>query len=182
MRLIAFAAACLFTAASASAQDKKDDPASRPQVLTRVLDCRTVQTAAERLACYDREVAAFAAAEAAQDLVVYDREQMRRTRRSLFGIPLPSLAIFGGGNDGKDESEDVSQIETTIRSARQDAEGRYTFTLEDGARWQQIDTRIFSARPRPGQAIRIRRAAMGSYLANVGSQVAVRVRRVLPAD
>lgn len=182
MRLIALAAASLLVAASASAQDKKDDPGPRPQTLTRMLDCQAVQSQADRLACYDREVTAFAAAEAAQDVVVYDREQMRRTRRSLFGIPLPSLAIFGGGKDGKSESEDVSQIESTIRAARQDSEGRYTFTLEDGARWQQIDTRIFSARPKPGQPIRIRRAAMGSYLANVGNQVAVRVRRILPAE
>lgn len=181
MRPIALAAVCFFVAASASAQQPENDPSPRPETLTRMLGCRTVQLQAERLACYDREVAAFEAAEAAQDVVVYDREQLRRTRRSLFGIPLPSLNIFGGGDD-KSESEDVSQIEMTISSVRQDSEGRYTFTLEDGARWQQIDTRMFSARPRAGQTIRIRRAAMGSYLANVGTQVAVRVRRVLPAD
>ena len=76
----------------------------------------------------------------------------------------------------------MTQIESTIRGLRQDPYGKYTFTLEDGARWVQIDTREMRATPRLGQPIRIRRAMMGSYLANVNDQIAIRVRRVLPAD
>lgn len=182
MRLLILAAPVFFIAAGASAQQSKDEPAPRPQALERVFDCRSLQAPAERLACYDREVAAFETAANARDVVVYDREQVRRTRRSLFGIVLPSLDIFGGGGDNDDESAEVSQIEGTIRSLRQDGNGRYLVTLDDGARWAQIDNRELSATPRAGQPIRIRRAAMGSYLANIGGNVAIRVRRVLPAD
>lgn len=181
MRLIALTAPCFFIAAGASAQQANDAVSPRPEAVTRVFDCRTLQAAEERLACYDREVGALQAAEAAREVVVYDREQVRRTRRSLFGIPLPNLNIFGGGDD-KEEGEGFTQIESTIRSITQDGRGRYLVTLEDGARWAQIDNRELSATPRHGQPIRIRRAAMGSYLANIGGNVAIRVRRVLPAD
>lgn len=176
-----FAAALLLSSipACAFAQTSDAQGQDRPEVVSRVYGCRAIPDAEARLACFDREVAALETAENAKDLVVYDREQVRRTRRSLFGIALPDLRIFGGG-DGESEEEEFTQIATTIRSASQEGSGRYVFTLEDGARWAQIDNREFSARPRSGQAIRIRRAAMGSYLANVGTQTAVRVRRVLP--
>jgi hypothetical protein len=176
MRLPLAIAATLLAAAPAFAQEQR--PQERPQAVTRMLQCRTIQAIDERLACYDREVAAFEAAASSRELVVYDREQLRRTRRSLFGITLPDLSIFGGGDD----EDGVTQIESTIRGLRQDPYGKYTFTLEDGARWVQIDSREMRATPRLGQPIRIRRAMMGSYLANVGSQTAIRVRRVLPAD
>ena len=164
-------------AAPALAQERAAPPPP-PQALTRVFDCRQVQAAEERLACYDRQVEALQAAAASQEVVAYDREQIRRTRRSLFGIALPDLSIFGGGED----EDGVTQLESTIRALRQDAYGKYIFTLADGARWAQIDSREMRATPRVGQPIRIRRAMMGSYLANVNNQIAIRVRRVLPAD
>lgn len=180
MRLKYIAAVVLLAAAGASAAQPQESAAQRPQALTRVLDCRALQSADARLACYDREVAAFETAEKAREVVVYDREQIRRTRRSLFGIVLPDLNIFGGGKDKGAEAEEVSQIESTIRAVSQNANSRYVFTIEDGARWAQIDDRELSATPRAGQKVRIRRAAMGSYLANIGSNTAIRVRRVLP--
>ncbi len=172
---LSIAAAAFLFAAPGLAQQRN---AERPQAVTRLLECRGIQPAEARLACYDRQVAAFEAAEASQELVVYDRERLRQTRRSLFGIALPNLSIFGGGDD----EDGVTQIESTIRALRQDPYGKYTFTLADGARWVQIDSREMRATPRVGQPIRIRRAMMGSYLANVNNQIAIRVRRVLPAD
>ena len=170
--LYLLAAGAAICAAPASAQRQ---PTPRPQALTRVLDCRTIQSAGERLACFDREVAALQAAEASRELVVVDRQQIRRTRRSLFGLTLPSLGLFGDDND---DPEVVNEITGTVRTVSQNAYRRYTFTLEDGQRWAQIDGTDLGIEPRAGDPIRIRRAAMGSYLANVRGQTAMRVRRV----
>lgn len=148
--------------------------AGKPQALTRVLDCRTRAAPEERLACFDREVAALEAAEASRELVVVDQQQLRRTRRSLFGLSLPDLNIFGDGND---DEEAVTALESTIRSASQSAYGKWTLTLADGARWMQIDSRNLRKEPRAGDPIRIRRGAVGSYLANIDGQIAIRVRR-----
>lgn len=166
------AALALLLAAPAAA--KPDKPAERPQALVRLVECRAIAAEAERLACYDREVAAVDAAAAARDLVVVDREDLRKTRRTLFGLTLPDLSVFGDDNEDK---ESVGRLETTIKTVRQDPYGRWHFELADGALWSQIDSRELPIDPRAGQAIRIRRAAMGSFLANVNNQTAIRVRR-----
>jgi hypothetical protein len=144
-----------------------------PAAFARAVQCRALANPQERLACYDREVAALEQAERTSEIRVVDRQQMRSTRRTLFGLSLPDINIFGGD----DEGEAVTEITSQLRSVSQDANGKYLFELEDGARWRQIDSRDL-VNPRAGQPIRIRRAAMGSFLANVGRQTAVRVRRV----
>lgn len=171
MKIQHFALLALLIAVPAAAQENSSE---RPQALTRVLDCRAQQSPQERLACYDREVAALQQAEESRQLVVMDRQQVRRTRRTLFGLALPNLGLFGDDND---DQEGVSEIQSTLRGAVQNPYGKWILTLEDGARWIQLDGREFSREPRAGHAIRIRRAAMGSYLANIDNQIAIRVRR-----
>lgn len=150
-------------------------PQTGPTVIAKVVECRSVASASDRLACFDREVAALDTAQAAGDLVTLDRQQVRKTRRSLFGLSLPDLGVLG---DDKPATGADTQIESKLRSASRNALGKWTFELEDGARWVQLDTREFSIEPRAGHDIRIRRGAIGSYLANVNGQVAIRVRRL----
>ena len=171
-RLLTAAAAFAALTAAAEAQQP---PAERPAALSRVVQCRSIASTEERLACYDREVAAMDAAEASRELVVMDRQQIRRTRRSLFGLTIPNLGIFGDDNE---DEEEASRIESTVASASQNAAGKWVIELADGARWVQSDSRNLSIEPRRGHTIRIRRAAMGSYLANVNNQTAIRVRRL----
>lgn len=149
-------------------------PGQKPQALIRVLDCRSVQPPEQRLACFDREVAALGVAEASRELIIVDRQQIRRTRRSLFGLALPDLGIFGDASSGEDA---FTSLETTIRSASQSPYGKWNLTMQDGARWVQVDSRNLSRDPRPNDPIQIKRAAFGSYLANIDGQVAIRVRR-----
>jgi hypothetical protein len=163
----------LACAGSAMAQDRRSASAEPPEAFGRVVQCRAIAGAEERLACFDREVAAMEAARVSGQLVAIDRQQVRRTRSSLFGLSLPNLHIFGDDSD-----DEARSVETTIRSARQGPDGRWVIQLQDGARWAQTDDHDFAIYPRAGQPIRIRRAAMGSYLANVNNQSAIRVRRI----
>jgi len=172
---IAFAAlAVLSLAAGASAQRQRPEQ-ERPEVLSRVVQCRGIASAEERLACFDREVATLDAAQASGQLLTMDRQQVRRARRSLFGLTVPNLGIFGDDNE---DEEEAARIESTVRSASQNAEGKWIITIEDGARWLQVDSRNLNFPPRAGQPIRIRRASLGSYFANVNNQVAIRMRRI----
>jgi hypothetical protein len=158
--------------AGASAQDAPD----RPAILSKLFDCGAITAESERLSCYDRQVAALKEAEQKRDVVVVDRAEIRRTRRSLFGLTLPRLKLFGGDDSDADQPE-FSTVETTLTDARQSG-GRWVFTLADGALWTQADSTELARTPRAGQAIRIRKGAMGSYLANIDKQVAIRVRRI----
>ena len=168
--LVAATAAGL-VAAGAVAKDRKIDTAA-PKIFTDVTACRTIADSAERLACYDRTVGALATAQETQNLYVADQETMREARRGLFGFNLPKVKLFG--ND--DISEDVKSIETTISAVSSGQRG-YIFTLEDGARWAQTDG-AYMDRPKPGAKIRIRRAALGSYMASIDGRVGFRIERL----
>ena len=172
MRLLILAAVAAAPAGVAHAAD----PKPRPPAFQKMVDCRGIADAGQRLACFDREVAAVAAAEGRQDLVVIDRARVRTARRTLFGLQVPDLGIFG--DDEGREGDGVDRIETSIASVGQNADGRWTFRLADGARWVQADSRELGVDPAVGQPIAIRKAAMGSFLANVNKQIAIRVRRL----
>ena len=167
---IALAAAAL-AAAPLLAKDKSPLPKELPPVFEAVVNCRALTSDSERLACYDRSVAALASAREKEDIVVADRATIRETKKGLFGFSLPKLKLFGGT-----ESEDIEEINTTITAVRDTPDGLGQFTLADGARWKQIDGATTFARP--GSAIRIKRAALGSYLASIDKGGFVRVVRL----
>ncbi len=155
--------------------DKKDQLLDkRPPVFEALVNCRTIADAAERLACYDSKVAAIDEAEKNNELVLADKESMKEARRGLFGFSLPKLRLFG--NDDGDSAE--AELVTKVDSAYQKSYGKWTIVLEDGARWSQIDTQVLARNPARGMEIKIRKASMGSYFANVDGQRAIRMTRV----
>jgi hypothetical protein len=164
----------MISAASAAAQTPAPTRQS-PAVVSDVLGCRALTDASARLACFDRAVAALGAAQTTGDLVTVDRQDLRKARKSLFGLTLPNLQILGGDNEN---SEEASQIETRIVRTGPRADGKWFFELAEGGRWEQIDSRGFIRDPAAGQTIKIRRGAIGSFLANVNDQRAIRVRRI----
>jgi hypothetical protein len=181
MRTVPALVASLLLAAPAFAADQPAPPPPPPAVVQKLLDCRSLADAAQRLACLDAGVAALAGAVESRDVVVADKEQVRKARRSLFGITLPSFNLFGAGKDEAEDTDEqgaLKQIEATITSARPGPSGNWRFVLDDESRWVQTDGRTFARDPRTGMTIRIRRAAAGTFFANVDGQVAVRVRRV----
>ena len=151
-------------------------PQPRSAALTRLVDCRSIAQPEERLACFDREVAALDAAEASKQIVVVDKEQIRKTRRSLFGLELPDLGVFGG-DDKSDDAEEVSRLEAKIKTASRGRYGQWSFELEDGARWVQTDDHVLAIEPKAGDTILIKRASFGSYMANVNGQRTFRIQR-----
>ena len=175
--VLAFVALPTLLTNGALAQAGKEE---RPEVLSRLIACRSIAEASARLACFDAQSTALDQAERKRDVVVVDRSQIRKARRSLFGLELPDFSLFGGAaKDGKAGSEEgVSRIASTITQASQGPTGRWTMVVEGGARWLQVDTRDLARLPRAGMPIVIRRATMGSYLASIDKQIAIRVRRI----
>ena len=154
----------------------KDMPdAPPPKALQDVLGCKSVAEADKRLACFDAATAALAGAIERRDVAVADREQVRKARRSLFGLSLPSIDIFGGSETEAEKAE--AEVTDTVRSARLDGDGYYVIVLaSDGAVWHQTAGQL-ALPPRTGETVKVRRAALGSYFIRVGSMPAVRARR-----
>lgn len=161
-----------------------------PAVVQKLLDCRGIADAAQRLACLDAGVSALAGAVESREVLVADKEEVKKARRSLFGLSLPSFNLFGAdkGDDGagelargekKDERGALTEIEATITAARMVRGAGWRLVLDDGSIWVQTEALTLRRDPRPGMKIRIRRGAVGSFLANIEGQTAVRVRRVV---
>jgi hypothetical protein len=178
-----FAALCiaLMTAASAQRSERRPPQPGReqPALFQALVRCRAIAEAAARLQCFDAAAAALDQAAERRDIVVVDRGQVRESRRRLFGLALPRLPIFGGGDDGREDPEEITQLEGTVARASQDAYGHWVVRLQDESLWVQTDANVLALRPRPGQPVLIRRAALGSYVMRVNGQPGIRVRRQL---
>ena len=176
MRYTLFAAALVGLATPAVARPKTPTvPAGHPQAFEALVKCRAIAEDAARLRCFDQAAAALQQATENRDIVMIDREQVRETRRSLFGIEGLRLPFFGGGDE---KGEDVTQLDGVVASAR-DMGGRWLVHLEDGSTWLQVDDNVIALWPKAGQKVLIKRAALGSYMMRVNGQPGVRVRRQL---
>ncbi len=168
--LAAAALAALSTPVMAKDKDK-DEALAPPPVFQAVIDCKALTDPTARLACYDKAVTAMASARDAKDLVVADRATMREARKGLFGLSLPKIKLFGGG-----DSEEVTAIDGTIDQVYAAKDGNLVFVLADGMRWKQIDGRPAIARK--GDPIHIETASLGSYFARIGKGQNARVIRI----
>jgi len=159
----------ILTMMSGTANAQKID--EKPVILTDLAQCQTVSEAEERLRCYDKTVAALIQAEADDELVVVDKEQVEEARRGVFGLRIPRIKLFGSDNG-------LTEIQTTISSARRGPRGKWSLVLANGSRWQQIGNKRLARYPREGFKIRIRAASMNSFFANIEGQTAIKVKRV----
>ncbi len=149
-------------------------PAATAAAVKAVTDCRAIADDAQRLACYDKTVAAMQAAQSAGDLMTIDRSQRKAVRRQTFGLTLPSLDIFDRGEKG--EGED--QITAKVARVGHDQDGHWLLTLDDGAVWDQTDDFELSHDPHPGSSVLIKRGTLGSFFLKVDGQEAIRARRI----
>ena len=166
---MALAAAAALAAGPAAAQTMPKT--STPKIFEDVVQCRTIQDAAARLACYDRGVAALETAQKTNELYVADKQAMREARRGLFGFSVPKLKIFGD-----DDLGEMDELETTIAAVSSGSRG-YIFTLPDGARWAQTDKKYMD-RPKVGAKIKIEKAVLGSYMASINNKPGFRIERL----
>lgn len=168
------ASALLVTAVLASSAAAQPKAGAGPEVLQQLVACRDAPNDAAQLACYRQATEALVRAEAAGDVVVVDRGEVRKLRQQAFGFSLPSLSLF---DKGESEAE-LNSVAGQVRSARQDPTGRWVLQLDNGGTWTQVDTTPLRTTPKGGMPVVITRAALGSYKMKVGDQAAVRARRV----
>lgn len=173
--LAGWAGGMLIVSPSAAAPERQQP---RPEIFSRLLQCRSVTDNAERLLCFDRQSSAMDAAAQRDEVVVLDKGELNKTRKTLFGFSFPKLPFLGGGDDDDNrEREGVTHIEAVIASVRSLGYGKWQMGLEDGAVW--TTTEPISVRdPKAGQTIEIKRAAMGSFMGKINGGRSVRMKRV----
>jgi hypothetical protein len=173
---LALAGALAASPALSQTSDSKSEKA-RPEVFERLIACRAITDQAQRLACFDANAAALDEAARNAEIVVIDKQRIKDAERSLFGFDTPSVARLLS-SDRKPDPHDsgLASIDTTVASASANRQGKLRIELADGSVWVQTDGRYIGS-PRPGTPIRIRKAALGSYMAVIGNRAAIRVMR-----
>ena len=112
--------------------------------------CRGIVNNSERLACYDALAGRASsqnespAAISAESLFGRDAVQTNAVLQQQTGISTPQ------------------SVDAEIRSTDWRADGKLLLNLQNGQQWEQIDGRPLPLAP--GDTIRIRKAAFGSYL------------------
>jgi hypothetical protein len=162
---VAFISCCLAVPAAGQAAAE----VTSAQLLDALAACKKVTAAPERLACYDAASSRLAEAVERKDLVVLDRAEIRRTRRSLFGMSLPRVPLFRG-----EGGEETDELTAKIASASSIGMGKWQFRLEDGAVWQTVESRPGLRDPRPGQEVVIKKGTLGNYFIRFNGQTGVR--------
>jgi len=137
--------------------------------------CRAIADADERLACYDAKVGAMVAASEAGDVRIVDREDVRRTRRQLFGFTVPDLDILEGDETDKETSE---LLQTTITSARRVGGKAWRFTTAEGAVWEIGNAPRRLAPITPGDSVEFKKASLGYFFIRINGQMGVKGKRV----
>jgi len=161
-----------FALATPTSAQEAAPPAGSPAI-AGLSSCRTVSVASDRLSCFDRAALELEAALRSGEILVVDRTRATAARRQAFGSTSAPADVLLPPRD----EDRIDAIETTLTRATQAGDGRWTFVLADGNTWTQVDTDRVRINNRVGETVRVRRAAMGSYLLVVGHSGAVRVRR-----
>ncbi|MBB4619074.1 hypothetical protein [Sphingomonas abaci] len=157
-------------AAALVAQGATPPPADR--AFERLTACRRIAADAERLACFDQAAAALDDARRRKDVVVLDRAEVRQAKRSLFGFSLPSIRLFGQGED----DEPLRQLVGRVEDVSGLPGGLFRFRVEGGGSWESTEAAMVPLRK--GDAVTIKAGTLGSYVASAPGRRAVRVRRL----
>lgn len=171
MKILHLAASCVVLAAAPAA-------AQQPAIIQDVSACRAIVDGVARLACYDRNIERLTGLVAAREVVIVDREAVRKTRRTLFGLSLPRLPLLGDREDSgvNAGADDLDEITANIKTVAEVSDGRYQVTLDDGATWRTSEAARIAFKA--GKPVTIRKAALGSYFLRSGSNRGVRAMRI----
>jgi hypothetical protein len=143
--------------------------------------CAAITAADERLACYDALVCAGIAA-ADERLACYDALAKPKTRPQA--APADAARPEGGGNEVKNfgvvrrrlppKPEGPELIRVLVTKVSVDRLGNVDVSLENGQSWTFNDPDVLL---RSGDAVTIRRAALGSFLMTTPRRHTYRVQR-----
>jgi len=162
-------------ALSALPAHAQDEIVSDGEYVEGLRACQAVIDDTERLACFDAAVGNIVTASDEGDVQVVDREDVRQTRRSLFGFNLPDLGIFGSDGDDGDEDE---LFTTTIVSARYLSGRKARFTTAEGAVWEMKNIPRRLRRIQEGDSVEFKPAALGYFFVRINGQMGVKGRRI----
>ena len=157
-----------------------------------LLDCKQLTDNSARLSCYDRLAATFVSQEASAVVAVSDtvaREAAAPEAAAPASAPAavvatpatatPSAEVIAAdfGKTQSRPSDQVEQLQATVKSLSRNKMRKLLITLENGHTWRQ--TEDDSIQLKAGDSVTIEKASFGSFLlSKTGTNRKVRVKRV----
>lgn len=158
----------------ALAQSETSDPSG--DLLDKLKACQAVTGDSERLACFDQAVGEVVAASDAGEVRIVDQEDVRRTKRQLFGLSVPEIDILKTKDDEDKEASEL--LETSITSVRYISRRKLRFTTEEGAVWEINNAPSRLRTVEAGDQVVFKKAALGTFFIRIDGQLGVKGKRV----
>lgn len=147
-----------------------------------LLDCKQLTDNSARLSCYDRLAATFVSQEASAVVAVPEAAAPTSTPAAVVATPAtatPSAEVIEAdfGKTQSRPSDQVEQLQATVKSLSRNKMRKLLITLENGHTWRQ--TEDDSIQLKAGDSVTIEKASFGSFLlSKTGTNRKVRVKRV----
>lgn len=168
-RMIVGLGVVLFNSTSVSAEsDALDNP------VETLLECRQVTEVTVRLQCFDDAAAALEQSQIKGDIAIIRREDIRKTRRALFGLSVPNLEQL---DRFKDDNEEIDRFIGIVRNVTPLRGGRYTVQIDESV-WQTTETGYFNRPPRIGAEAVVTRGMLGSYRLSIDGKSGLKAIRI----
>src|SRR6476659_2698826 len=126
-------------------------PVARPYAALQA--CRTIADNTQRLACFDKASAALEAAQKSEEVVIVDRQEVKKARKGLFGFNLPRIGFLAGRENNAEDEADEQQLDDTVGKAQVLPYGKWRITLASGGVWETLETDSRFTDPKPGAAV-----------------------------
>lgn len=175
MSPVTLAGLCILSLPTATAAQEGQSTNSHIEAIKA---CQSETDSNARLACFDAAAASIVGATEAGDLRIVNRDEVRKTRRKLFGFSLPDLGIFGKSDDEDEEKDEIHELETTLAGVSGSHSTGYFLRTEEGAVWQIDDVPRRLLEPRVGDKLLIKSGALSAYFIRINGQGGVKARRV----
>jgi len=143
--------------------------AQEPGALSALDACRSVAVDAQRLACFDKAAAALAASVESKDVVVIDRDTLKKERRRQFGLIKAEDPAYRAA-DVVEPTELKGKILWTKPVGQ-----FHRMAVESAGIWETTEHSFRT--PVAGGDVVISKGALGSYKIRYGYEI-VRIRRL----
>jgi len=187
MRAVAMTVLGLALPLSATGQE-----APQAEVIDGLYDCTSIAAEAERLACLDAAVARMRLAQERGEIAIITRQEVETDAEEKFGFRgVPSVVEekeqalkaadppASAATTDRLEAEATSERVFAVASIDETIRGKLRVRLENGAVWEQTDSRkLRLSRRSPPETVEIREASLGSFMMIIGNYPAIRVKRV----
>lgn len=176
MRISRAIAAGALIGASLTASAAMADDRDQIDYIESLKGCQGITADDARLACLDAAVATIVSANDQGEVRILDSEDVKQTRRRLFGFSLPDLNLFGRDDHEEDE---LDMLESTITSVRYMGGDSFIFRIADGnAKWEVNNAPSRLREVEVGDKVVFKKASLGSYFVRIDGQLGVKGHRV----